>query len=201
MCRDERSSRRWTVILGWLLVSALYRLFKRIERKNFTFWKIKAFGLWNNLCMKSTDSPVAVGPSRYVVSHVFSPRLHCFQRCGLWRDISCKYGHRRRLRRIYLRLPGQLQFLRGDVEAGGADLLAGEPIQSCGRTRHPTEGETLMSYSLGLKYCTSISQSQRLYSKTSYLCLGSRRVRALHINFLHVCLKLSIIHVSLRFEQ
>lgn len=67
-------------------------------------------------------------------------RLHCIQRCGFWRDVSRKHGDGRWLRRIYLRVPGQLQFLRGDVEAGGTDLLAGKPVQSCGWTWDPTEG-------------------------------------------------------------
>lgn len=82
-------------------------------------------------------------PWRHLVAHScnISPhRLHCLQRRGLRRDVSCQYGHGRRLRRVYLRLPGQLQLLRGDVEASGADLLAGEPVQSGGRTRHPAEG-------------------------------------------------------------
>lgn len=90
-----------------------------------------------------------------------STRLHCFQRCGFWRDVSCKHGNGRRLRRLHLRVPGQLQFLRGDVEAGGTDLLAGEPVQSRGRTRHPTEGivrfyhggETLMLIYLHILDC------------------------------------------------
>lgn len=80
-------------------------------------------------------------------------RLHCFQRCGFWRDVSCKHGNRRRLRRIHLWVPGQLQFLRGHVEAGGTDLLAGKPIQSCGRTRHPAKGG-LQFYHVGEKIVT-----------------------------------------------
>lgn len=78
------------------------------------------------------------------VCNIFSIRLHSVQRRGLWRDVSCEHSNRRRLCGIYLRVPGQLQFLRGDVEAGGADLLAGKPVQSRSRTRHPTEGNLLV---------------------------------------------------------
>ncbi|KAI9527490.1 hypothetical protein NQZ68_029581, partial [Dissostichus eleginoides] len=65
--------------------------------------------------------------------------LHCVQRRGLRGNFPREHGDRRRLRRLHLRLPGLLVILRGDVEADGADVLAGDAVQSRGRAWHPAQ--------------------------------------------------------------